>query len=572
MAVEDSDIMELLGELPVSNNKAVPVMSPPSSPGTSRELSIAGDAYNGASQVSREMLQWSPAIRSADQDIIPVKGTVDGRVRDSLRNDAYIAGAANLHRDNIVGSQFMLNSKPVTTVLFGKEDDVWEDEFQEEVEEKFTLWAESPQNWIDASRKNTLTGLVRLAVGIHVARGEVLASAEWMRDGGSMRPYSTAIQLIDLDRLSTPPEFSGDTDVRGGVRVNKYGAPQGYYVRVNHPSEWSRPDSFKWKYMPRSLPWNRMQMLHIFDQHREAQTRGMSQMVSALEEIHMTKNFRKMVLQNAVLNATYAASIESDLPTEEIFARLGGADLSSETVSNAIQQYMGGHFKTIAEFMGGSKNLNVNGAKIPHLPPGTRLKLHGAGQGGPLGTDFEESLLRHIAASLDVSYEQLSRDYSKTNYSSARAAMTESWKALQSRKKSVADTFATHIYRLWLEEAINGGEIKSLPRRAPSWYEGQNADAYSACEWIGASRGQIDELKETQAAALRIDRGLSSLEVEAARLGIDWRKLLRQLAREQEWKKFYGVLQDIDKSKDMMNAVTGEPRAVSEDTEESEGS
>ena len=45
------------------------------------------------------------------------------------------------------------------------------------------------------------------------------------------------------------------------------------------------------------------------------------------------------------------------------------------------------------------------------------------GKGGPLGQEFEQSLLRYIAAALGVSYEQLSKDYSQTNYSSARAAM-----------------------------------------------------------------------------------------------------------------------------------------------------
>lgn len=553
----DTEIMALLGE-PSLSNPPVPVerIAGPTT-GTGREAMIAGDAFDGASQISREMALWSPLLRSADADIIPAKRTVDARARDTLRNDAYVMGAANLHRDNIVGSLFMCTAKPSSITLFGKEDNKWEDEFSEEVEEKFTLWAESLDNWVDASRKNTLTGLVRLIVGIYTARGEVLASVEWLRDAAEFRPYNTAIQIIDLDRLSTPPEKHGDRYIRGGVKMNKYGAPQGYYVRMAHPTDWFTPDSYQWKYVPIRKPWGRLQMIHIFEQTREDQTRGIAQMVSALKEMRMTKNFRDIVLQNAVVNATYAASIESELPTQEIFARLGGSDATPESVAAALQAYMVGHYSTMSQFMGGAKNLSINNVKIPHLPPGSKLNLRGAGDGGPLGTDFEESLLRHIAASLDVSYEQLSRDYTKTNYSSARAAMTETWKAMQARKKAVADRFASHVYRLWLEEALNAGEITSVRRNMPSWYEGQNADAYSACSWIGASRGQIDELKETQAAVLRINNGLSSISDEAARLGIDWRKLLRQLAREKQWKEFYDILQNPTDTTDMMNATTG---------------
>ncbi len=57
-------------------------------------------------------------------------------------------------------------------------------------------------------------------------------------------------------------------------------------------------------------------MLHIFEQQRPDQTRGVAAMVSALKEMRITKQFRDVTLQNAVVNATYAASIESDLPSD----------------------------------------------------------------------------------------------------------------------------------------------------------------------------------------------------------------------------------------------------------------
>lgn len=138
----------------------------------------------------------------------------------------------------------MLNAKPVTTVLFGSEDDKWEDEWQEEVEEKFGLWAESFDNWPDAARMNTLTGLVRMAVDTYTVQGEVLATVEWLRD--KPRMYSTAIQMVDLDRLSTPPEHFNNKMIRAGVQKNTFGAPEGYHIRAAHPSDWTTADSYKW--------------------------------------------------------------------------------------------------------------------------------------------------------------------------------------------------------------------------------------------------------------------------------------------------------------------------------------
>lgn len=514
-----------------------------------RETALGG-AYEGASRFNRELALYSPPVRSADGDILPEKGIADARVRDMARNDAYVLNGINIHRDNIVGAMYMLNAKPNWKVLGLTEE--WAEEFQEMVEAKFMLWAESVNNWPDASRMNTLTALVRLAVGVYVMTGEVLATAEWRRDRG--RAFSTCVQLLDSDRLSNPYGEPDSPTLRGGVKRDYMGAPLGYYIRMAHPADVSDLNAYRWKYVPATkglaanMPWwDRPMVIHIVEQFRPDQTRGIAQMVAALKEMRMTKNFRDVTLQRAVLQATYAATIESDLPAEAVAEALGGGQ-STTWAENYLAQ--------IAQYTKGAKNLQIDGVKIPHLYPGTKLNFQSGAATDGVGEDFEKSLLRQIAASLGVSYEQLSKDYANSNYSSARAAMTETWKYMQSKKRMVADRFASIVYRLWLEEAINKGEVP-LPAGAPSWYEGQNADAYSQCEWIGASRGQIDELKETQAAALRIRMNISTYEDEMARLGKDWRASLAQRKREQELLKKYGLVVEAD---NMMNAASGEVR------------
>ena len=488
-----------------------------------------GGAYDGADRANRDIATWQPVLRSADVDISEVKSMADARTRDAYRNDAYTMGGMNYSRDSIVGGMFLLNSKPDWAVL--GLDEAWAEEFSNEVEAKFTLWAESANNWVDAARMNTLTSMVRMAIGIYGLAGEVVATAEWLRDGGASRPFKTAIQMIDLDRLCNPFGQMNDKYLRNGIVKNDFGAPQGYWFRMAHPNSFYDPDSWKWNYVPVRKPWGRMQVIHIVEQSRADQSRGISDLVSSLKEHRMTKRFRDVVLQNAVVNSSYAASIESELPSEAVFASLGGGQGGS--VGDAITGYAENYFGVINEYAGSAKNLVLDGVKIPHLFPGTKLNLHPAGKGGPLGTDFENSLLRYLSAALGISYEEFSNDYSKSNYSSIRAAMGKTWKTMMSRKRMVADRFANQVFALWLEEAINAGKITSLPKNAPSFYEGLNKEAYCACEWVGSSRGQIDELKETQAAALRIRENLSTREEELGRLGKDWRKVFAQLAREK---------------------------------------
>jgi len=519
--------------------------------------SAAASAFEGASQRSHELAAWSSPLQSADQDILPEKTVMDSRVRDTLRNDAYVQNGATIQKDSIVGELFLLNAKPNAKIL--GLDDVWAEEFQEEVEAKFTLYAESIRNFPDAARKQTLTGLVRLAVGVHAMSGEVLASVEWMRNG--YRPFRTALQMLDLDRLSNPRGEMDSPTLRGGVHRDRFGAPLGYWIRQAHPSDWMDPDGYDWKYVPATRGqatgkpgWDRPQMIHLIDQWRPDQSRGISGMVSALKEMRMTKKFRDVVLQSAVLNASYAASIESDLPNDVALAQAGGGDPAALT--NYASSYLG----EVAKYVGGSKNIRLDGTKVPVFYPGTKMKLQPAGTPGGVGSDFEASMLRYIAASLGVSYEQLSKDYSSSNYSNLRASLAETGKRMRVQKRNVADRFATTYYRLWLEEAINAGEITSLPRNAPSWYAGLNQEAYSACEWIGASMGQIDELKETQAAVLRVSNGLSTREAELARLGKDWRVVFGQLSREKKAAAKHDLDFGADKSsQNMMNAASGTP-------------
>lgn len=491
---------------------------------------VIGGAIEGASKLSRELASWQPPVLSADKEINPEKQILDARGRDLLRNDGYAHGATSVWQDSIVGGSFRLNSAPDYKML--GLDEVWAEEFQQYVEQKFSLWAESHRNWPDAARMLSFTGLVRLAVSSYVATGEILATAEWAAKGS--RPYRTMIQLVDPDRLSNPEGLADSKSMRRGVERNSRGEAIAYHIRKAHPSDWADMDRFFHRRVRTFTPWGRRQVLHVFEPMRIDQSRGVSAMVSVLKQMKMTSKYQDVVLQNAVVNATYAAAVESELPSEAVYEMLGGG-APSGTMS-FLNSYLG----NLTEYVKGAKNLHIDGAKIPHLFPGTKLKMLNPGNPGGVGTNFEESLLRHIAAALGLSYEQFSRDYTKTNYSSARASMAETWKHLSAKKSQIADRFATAIYMLWLEEEMARGEAP-LPRNAPNFWDGLNAEAFGKCTWIGASRGQIDEKKETEAALMRIEAGLSTWEKECAQLGSDFREVFAQRAREKKMMEELGL-------------------------------
>ncbi|EPX9606335.1 phage portal protein [Pseudomonas aeruginosa] len=525
-----------------------------------------GGGLEGADRTSRETMLWYPPVRSPDQAINGGKPLADARGRDIVQNDGYASGAVALNQDNIVGAQYRLNAQPNYRALGVSEG--WAEDFQEVVEARFNVLADSQDCWLDASRRNTLTGMVRLAVASFVMTGEDLASAEWIRE--ARRPCRTAVQLLSPDRLCNPDGRSDDKYLRRGVAISERGQHRGYWIRNGYPNDpWN--DSYTWSYIPAEKPWGRKQMLHIVEQRLPDQTRGVADMVAVLKQMRMTKRFQDVTLQQAVVAATYAAAVESELPPNMVFEQLGGGSLDFGPMAGYLNSYMG----ALSSYLDESKSIQVDGVKMPHLFPGTKLKIQSLAQPGGIGDGFEQSLLRHIAACLGLSYEQFTRDYTKTNYSSARASMTETWKFMQSRKKAVADRFATFVYLLWLEEEINAGNIP-LPRgKNASWfYEPLVKDALGACSWIGASRGQIDELKETQAALLRIKSGLSTYEIEAAKLGMDWRDLFAQRAREErlaaKYKLVFSMNAQQSDTKEAQRTLADDPDNTNSNNEEDE--
>ncbi len=552
------DLSDLLGtETEVS---AVSVQAPP--PGASAGAS-GGVAYDGASKLDH-LARWQPIIRSADAEILPEKGDLDARIRDTVRNDAFVGGGLTIYKDSIVGARYQLTAKPETKVLWGKEDDAWEIDFQEEVETKFTLYAESSSKWIDAARKKTLTDKARMGVAMMLGGGEILMSAEWMPADG--RPYRSAIQMIDPDRLSTPEllTFQDTARLRNGVERDRFGAPIAYHIRNSHPSDgpfhdFSSLTSQQWTRVPARKSWGRPLIEHVFEEDRPDQSRGVSTLVSALSEMRMTKHFRRTELSRAVVAASYAASIESEIP-EDVVSALGGN--TGEGVPTV--EWMGAYLAAVSAYNEGAKNLHMDGARIPVFAPGTKLKIQNPGANGPVGDKFEQSLLRYIAAALGLSYEQFAHDFTQTNYSSARAAIGEIQKTMASKKRIAADAVANFAYRLWLEEAINSNALECLKRRnVPKFYEGLNCEAYSACEWVGAGQGLIDPLKETQAALLQLKAGLATKEYVIARLfGGDYRRVARQIRRERDLDSYYGnpSVYDQANTTDMQNSLSGSAR------------
>lgn len=509
-----------------------------------------GGGLEGAERTKRETVLWSPAMVSPDRAINPGKKLADARGKDMVLNDGYTQGAVRIQKDSIIGASYRLNAKPDYRVICGSDNKAaqdWAEEFSAVAESRYNLAAESEDGWFDASGQLTKTAMLRLWVGAFCYTGEMIGTVEY-EDSDPSRPFKTCLQMISPDRLCNRDGLPDGYDPRTGqklsrgVEMDRKNRPIRFHIRRGYEADMTDVRDFdKWDIVDARKPWGRRQVLFVRDPNMIDQTRGISEMVAALGHSNMTKTYSELMIQRAVVEASYAASVESEMPNADVIAAMGGGE---DGLADAIGSYMA----MLQEFLGASENIAIDGVKIPHLFPGTKFNATPLTSGnGGIGSDFEDSLIRKLAATYGVGFSEMSRNFSKFNYSGIKAEIALLERTMNAKKKFGADRIATQIFQLWVEEEMGAGNLPMPPgRNRTDFYRPLMKDAYTRCTWIASGRGQIDELKETQAAMLRIKAGLSTYEKECAKLGDDYRETFAQRAREEGMAKKFNLPFSLD--------------------------
>lgn len=503
-------------------------MSPPELVGADGRTplrAMSATPYRAGDRLSQELAGWDPSLQSPDAAMWGQREDIVARVTDLARNNGFVAGARQSQVDNLIGANWMLAVDPNWYALGldsmpDEERDAWE----ESVEEKFDEWANDVGCWVDAGRRVTFIGLLRQAFTSWFDAGEFLALALWLseRIGPGRARYATALQMVSPDRLSNPNGAPDSSGMRNGIELGVYGEPLAYHIRRAHPYDpWLDAGSMEWQRLEREDAYGRPNVLHGFVVEGDGMTRGVSPLTPVAEAFRLHDVLDRATVKAGLINTLVAAVIQTQT----------GLDPESLTTlfAGSVDSATGKPVPTI-----GGPAMRLDRTIIPKLPPGTELKFTNPVQpAGAAYQQFTDAVLRREAAGLGMSFEELSRDFSKTNYSSARASLLGAWKAITGRSAFLERTFAAPVYGLWFEEAVDRGEIE-LPTmrstKAAGFYERRSAWLRHA--WIGPGRGHIDPVKERQAYQIGRDTLTDSLQSANAEQGRDWRKTARQIARE----------------------------------------
>lgn len=461
-------------------------------------------AHFAASRVARELREWTPPLDSANSELLFERSTIASRASDLGRNNGIASGALRTQTDNVVGTGLRLSAMPDRRVLGWSMEKA--DEWARNTEASWRTFANSTD--FDAARQLTFAGMTAMMFHNSLESGEGVALPLWLPNRPGAK-WKTAFQCIDAARLGSSVGTAWDASNRDGIEVNQYGEPISYTFRKAHPADIllvGEVDGYE--KVPARTPWGRRRVIHLFEMTKPGQSRGKSILTAVMGAFRMLDKYQRIELQTVVANSMIAAFIETPMGGEDIAALFGD------------------HKKYLKERDGAGFDVKLEGSSIIPLFPGDKVTAFNPTRPNTAYSAFVEAVLRYIAAGMHMPYELLMKDFSKTNYSSARAALLEAWRYFIGKREWLAANWCLPVYECWLEEAVDRGEVE-----APGFYD--NRAAYSRSRWIGPGKGLIDPTKESQASETRMKIGVSTLDRETGEQGEDWEETLEQRARER---------------------------------------
>ncbi|MDE8344641.1 MAG: phage portal protein [Acidocella sp.] len=495
--------------------------------------------YDAATRYGNDIADWYPFLRSPDSEINLDSDLIRARSRDLVRNDGWASGSITRITDSMVGSNFHVVPQPNWRVLqrmYGPTfDATWAAEYRSAVMAEWRMWAEDPLFYCDATRSMSATQMFYLLARHKLIDGDALVMPQWMpeRVGYGAARYATALRVIDPDRLSNPYEMMDTHNLRGGVEVDGDQAPVAYHIRRAHQNDYYDTGlSMIWDRFERQTPWGRPLVIHDCDSDRADQHRGLGILTPVLSRFKVLARYDQVALQAAVMRTVVGFFIKSPFDAEQVRQAM-------EIGDNDRSMLLSG-YQTIRNSLGEEGGVSMGGARMPVLAPGEDIATAQSQNEAEDFDTFEHTFLRSIAAATGESAEEISKDYSKTNYSSARAALLSVWRRMLTRRANFTAGTATPIYNCVLEEMMDRPGLLPLPDGAPDFVSMRAA--YARCKWIGPGRGWIDPVKERAGELMGLDAGFGTLDQSCADIGgTYWEDVLDERAVEEAYFKSKGL-------------------------------
>lgn len=453
-------------------------------------------AYEGA-KTDRTNANWMTSNRSPDAELMGGANIIRAKARDLVRNNAYARGIINALIRNVVGCGIV----PQARVQNDAGEPV--EAINDQCDTLFDRWAKVA----DAGGRLTFWEIQRLAYREVIEAGECLIHFTTIEDDRS-RPVSLALELIDADRLAEDylalrrVGIEDGHEIRRGVEVDSLGRAVAYWLYPGHPADIA--SAFV---TPIRRPAS--EFLHLYKLDRIGQTRGISLFAPLISWLKNLGYYVDNELQASAVASCFTAVIKTiDGPAS---GGLLAADETSNTDSDANRfEYM-------------------QPGLVARMLPGESLETCDPTRPNASADAWINLMLRSMAVGAGLSYERMAKDYSKTNYSSARASDLEDRREFRADQMWLSDHLVGPVWQRFIETAVLEEKLPIPASELITSY-----DRYSACAYQAPGWEWVDPVKEAESSQMALDSNLTTLADELGMRGRDLLDTLKQRKREKD--------------------------------------
>lgn len=429
--------------------------------------------------------QWYPPQNTPPETTdAPYRSLIRARARDLERNGDVTEGVIDAFIRNIVGAGYGLEAQvesPRGIPL---------DFINDKIEEIWNEWGKAEN--CDITGYSSFNELLEMIVRRWDIDGEIYVIKVIDPDGY----LPLKLQLLEPDMLAEDVFQCGKNYVFGGVEVDKFMRPVAYHFR---------PDPLPYLKSQEIIRYEADSVIHIYTKKRPQQTRGITDMTVSMQRNRNLEEYITSEQEAARTAAGTAGVVISQMGA-------GAVGIGRQNTKN------------------GERIETIKPNSVHYLNPNEDIKFPQPGRPNPAAPLFISTILRQIAMSRGLSYETVTRDISKTNYSSHRGGQLEDRKTYKRKQKILITKFCDRVYNWFLEAAVLSGRVA-----LPNFFNDAKArKRYSAHRWSTPGWQWVDPLKEIQAVEGQLSLGITTLSEVCGEQGKDWYEVLRERQKEIE--------------------------------------
>lgn len=425
-----------------------------------------------------------PTNASAEQVDGPYRAILRARARDLERNSDAAEAVIKALLRNVIGTG--INPQPKIRLKNSKLDT----KLNEQLEKKWKLWCKKHN--CDITGQQPFNELLEMVLRRLVVDGEIFRRIVY-KDG------KLKIQLLEADIIESPMSMMGldGNFVIDGIKVDPYGKPLEYHVLKQTPDGFT---SFE------TIPVPAKDMGHIFKKKRPTQYRGVTHFAGAINSINNADDYLEAKLVAQRIAASYAVVVTKNGPS--------GIGRETDADGKPIEK--------------------VSPGKFLYLRPGEDAKSLTPTIDGDNVGEYIKIQDRRTSAGMGLSYETVTRDVEKVNYSSIRHNHLEDRREWRGLQKFLIDHFCQPIWEEFVRWQVLSGEIMIRD----FW---SNQEDYFECFWTAPGWTWVDPYKDVKASEVELNLGLNSIQNICAEQGRDWRDVIDQMSEVIEYAEEKGV-------------------------------